>query len=80
MLKLMSNAAAASRAPAHRRPASPRRGRAPQELYSFEGPFGRFDQAQLQRGFKVYREVCSSCHSTNLVSSVTWPCATALLG
>jgi ubiquinol-cytochrome c reductase cytochrome c1 subunit len=36
--------------------------------YSFEGPFGRFDQAQLQRGFKVYREVCASCHSTNLVS------------
>ena len=36
--------------------------------YSFEGPFGRFDQAQLQRGFKVYREVCSSCHSTNLIS------------
>lgn len=36
--------------------------------YSFEGPFGRFDQAQLQRGFKVYREVCSACHSTNLVS------------
>lgn len=36
--------------------------------YSFEGPFGRFDQAQLQRGYKVYREVCAACHSTNLVS------------
>jgi len=36
--------------------------------YSFEGPFGRFDQAQLQRGFKVYQEVCASCHSTNLIS------------
>ena len=36
--------------------------------YSFEGPFGRFDQAQLQRGFKVYREVCAACHSTNLIS------------
>ena len=36
--------------------------------YSFDGPFGRFDQAQLQRGYKVYREVCSSCHSMNLVS------------
>jgi ubiquinol-cytochrome c reductase cytochrome c1 subunit len=36
--------------------------------YSFEGPFGRYDQAQLQRGFKVYREVCASCHSMNLVS------------
>lgn len=36
--------------------------------YSFEGPFGRFDQAQLQRGFKVYREVCAACHSTNLIA------------
>lgn len=36
--------------------------------YSFEGPFGRFDQAQIQRGFKVYREVCASCHSTNLIA------------
>ena len=36
--------------------------------FSFEGPLGRFDQAQLQRGFKVYREVCAACHSTNLVS------------
>ena len=31
--------------------------------YSFEGPFGTFDRAQLQRGYKVYKEVCSSCHS-----------------
>ena len=36
--------------------------------WSFNGPFGKFDQAQLQRGFKVYREVCSACHSMNLVS------------
>ncbi|HEX6860661.1 MAG TPA: cytochrome c1 [Caulobacteraceae bacterium] len=36
--------------------------------YSFEGPFGQYDQAQLQRGYKVYREVCSSCHSMNLLS------------
>ena len=36
--------------------------------YSFEGPFGQFDQAQLQRGFKVYREVCAACHSMNLLS------------
>jgi ubiquinol-cytochrome c reductase cytochrome c1 subunit len=35
--------------------------------WSFEGPFGRFDQAQLQRGYKVYREVCSACHSMNLM-------------
>jgi ubiquinol-cytochrome c reductase cytochrome c1 subunit len=36
--------------------------------YSFEGPFGKFDQQQLQRGYKVYREVCSACHSLSLVS------------
>jgi ubiquinol-cytochrome c reductase cytochrome c1 subunit len=30
--------------------------------FSFEGPFGRFDQAQLQRGLQVYSEVCSACH------------------
>ena len=35
--------------------------------WSFEGPFGKFDKEQLQRGYKVYREVCSSCHSMNLV-------------
>lgn len=36
--------------------------------FSFEGAFGTFDRQQLQRGFKVYKEVCSSCHSMNLVS------------
>ena len=36
--------------------------------YSFDGPFGTSDQAQLQRGFKVYREVCAACHSLELVS------------
>lgn len=42
---------------------------APRDVaYSFEGPFGTFDQAQLQRGYKVYREVCSACHSMNLLS------------
>ena len=39
----------------------------PRSSWSFAGPFGTFDQAQLQRGFKVYREVCSSCHSINLL-------------
>lgn len=38
------------------------------QQWSFEGPFGTFDQAQLQRGFKIYREVCSQCHSMNLLS------------
>ncbi|HWE44649.1 MAG TPA: cytochrome c1 [Caulobacteraceae bacterium] len=35
--------------------------------YSFNGPFGQHDQRQLQRGFKVWREVCSSCHAMHLV-------------
>ena len=35
--------------------------------YSFDGPFGKFDQAQLQRGFKVYKEVCADCHSADLL-------------
>jgi cytochrome c1 len=37
------------------------------QSWSFAGPFGRFDQAQLQRGFKVFREVCANCHSMKLV-------------
>ncbi len=36
--------------------------------WSFNGPFGTFDRAQLQRGYKVYREVCSACHSMEFVS------------
>ena len=35
--------------------------------FSFEGPFGSFDRNQLQRGYKVYREVCASCHSMELM-------------
>ena len=34
----------------------------------FAGVFGKFDQAQLQRGFQVYKEVCSACHSLHYVS------------
>ena len=40
----------------------------PRELaWSFAGPFGTYDRAQLQRGLKVYKEVCSVCHSMNMV-------------
>lgn len=38
------------------------------QKWSFSGPFGKFDRGQLQRGFKVYREVCQSCHSLSLVA------------
>jgi cytochrome c1 len=40
----------------------------PPQKWSFAGPFGKFDRAQLQRGFKVYREVCANCHSLSYVS------------
>ncbi len=36
--------------------------------FSFDGPFGRFDRQQLQRGFQVYREVCAACHGLNYVA------------
>ena len=51
-------------------PADPAGGaRHPQNVaFSFDGPFGTFDQAQLQRGYKVYREVCAACHGMNLLS------------
>lgn len=35
----------------------------PHMKWSFEGVTGTYDRASLQRGFKVYREVCSACHS-----------------
>ena len=36
--------------------------------FSFAGPVGKFDQRQLQRGFQVYKEVCSACHSLKYVA------------
>lgn len=40
----------------------------PQEQWSWEGPFGSYDQAQLQRGLQVYTQVCSNCHSLHFVA------------
>ncbi|MCC6827792.1 MAG: cytochrome c1 [Novosphingobium sp.] len=43
--------------------------RLPKELHlASDGAFGRFDKQQLQRGFQVYKEVCSACHSLRLVA------------
>lgn len=39
----------------------------PQQHWSFAGLFGTFDLASAQRGFQVYSEVCSNCHSMNLL-------------
>ncbi len=36
--------------------------------FPFEGPFGAFDQAQLQRGLQVYTEICSACHGLKYVA------------
>lgn len=36
--------------------------------FSFEGPFGSFDQMQLQRGLQVYTEICAACHGLEYVA------------
>ena len=36
--------------------------------YSFNGPLGTWDYGQLQRGYKVYKEVCAACHGIKFVS------------
>ena len=38
-----------------------------EQSWSFGGLFARWDEAQLQRGLKVYTEVCSACHSLNYI-------------
>jgi cytochrome c1 len=40
----------------------------PRVTWSFSGPFGTYDQGQLQRGFKIYKDVCASCHSLELLA------------
>jgi cytochrome c1 len=40
----------------------------PRQQWSFAGPFGHWDKAQLQRGLKVYREVCSVCHGLKYIA------------
>jgi len=38
----------------------------PRQSWSFSGMFGIYDKAQLQRGFQVYKEVCSTCHALSI--------------
>ena len=41
----------------------------PKEMkWEFDGFFGRFDRASIQRGYQVYKEVCSACHGMKLMS------------
>ena len=53
----MNNAKAADHAPTP-----------PSLNWSFAGPLGKFDQGQLQRGLKIYKEVCSACHGLSFVA------------
>jgi len=39
-----------------------------QQKWEFDGIFGRFDRASAQRGYQVYKEVCSACHGLKLLS------------
>ena len=36
--------------------------------FSFEGPFGHYDQDQLQRGLQIYTDICSGCHGLRYVA------------
>jgi ubiquinol-cytochrome c reductase cytochrome c1 subunit len=38
------------------------------QSWTFAGPFGTFDQHQLQRGFQVFNEVCANCHEARLLA------------
>jgi ubiquinol-cytochrome c reductase cytochrome b/c1 subunit len=40
----------------------------PSQKWSFAGPFGKFDRGSLQRGLKVYKEVCSNCHALSFIA------------
>lgn len=40
----------------------------PHVNFSFNGPFGTFDRAQVQRGFQVYKDVCAACHGMHLLA------------
>jgi ubiquinol-cytochrome c reductase cytochrome c1 subunit len=56
-LSLMTGAAVASEGAAHIEDIP----------FSFEGPFGTYDEHQLQRGLQVFTEVCSACHGLKFV-------------
>lgn len=57
-LTLIAGAAAAQDAAEQPKP--------PRQTWSFAGALGTYDQAQLQRGFQVYKEICSACHALTI--------------
>jgi cytochrome c1 len=40
----------------------------PRQKWSFAGPFGHYDNNQLQRGFQIYQNVCAACHGMTRLS------------
>ena len=40
----------------------------PRQKWSFAGPFGKYDRGEVQRGFKVYKEVCATCHGLSYIA------------
>jgi len=40
----------------------------PSQKWSFAGPMGKYDRGSLQRGLKVYKEVCSACHALSYIA------------
>ena len=62
VITLLASAALAGPALAQEHP------EVPKVKWSFDGPFGSYDYASAQRGFQVYKEVCSNCHSMRLLS------------
>ena len=61
---LKPEASKAETAPAHGAMETPV---PPEQRWSFDGPFGAFDQASAQRGLHIYTEVCSACHAMRLL-------------
>lgn len=67
MLRTLAVAAIMSLGLATQAPAAGAAGYVTNYDFSFEGPFGKFDQNQLQRGLQVYTEICSACHGLQYV-------------
>lgn len=67
MLKQLSLAAAAALTLSSGAFAAGGAGHVEDFQFSYEGPFGTYDQNQLQRGLQVYTEVCSACHGLKFV-------------
>jgi ubiquinol-cytochrome c reductase cytochrome c1 subunit len=67
MMKKLSIATIAALALSAGAAAAAEAGNVPDVAFSFEGPFGKYDQHQLQRGLQIYTEVCASCHGLRYV-------------